>query len=198
MSDSSPHAPSGQSSIWSTLNLLIGGALVLFVLYFGGFFVLGGIRASQRIHGPKEAATVEAPAAAPVVSTAAPVELTMKPDPTTPFGFATKEYTVKAGQLVKFTFDNNGGQVPQPHNWVLGKVGSLDALNAAAAKALADPTAIANGFIPNDPVVLAHTKLLQPGQKDSIEFTLPAVGEYPFICCFPGHNILMKGVMKAE
>ncbi len=113
-------------------------------------------------------------------------------------GYATKEFTVKAGQTVKLTFENVGAAVPQPHNFVLAKAGPKEPLLAAAAKAMTDPNGMANGFVPQDPMVLAHTKLLQPGQKETIEFTLPAAGEYPFACTFPGHSIMMNGVIKAE
>lgn len=198
-----PHAHSDSASIWTLLNKIIGIALVAFVLYFGAAFVLGGIKASVKVHGPKEAAaSASAPAAdaapAPAAYSGPPAELTQKIDAVNPIAFATKEYTVKAGQLVKFTFDNSGNAAAMPHNVVIGKAGQKAALDAAAQKVLTDPQGLANGFIPQDPSVLANTKLLQGGQKETIEFTLPVAGDYPFICCFPGHLISMNGVIKAQ
>jgi azurin len=113
-------------------------------------------------------------------------------------GYATKEFTVKAGQTIKLTLDNSGATVPQPHNFCIAKAGPKEPLLAAAMKAMTDPQGLANGYVPNDPMIIAHTKLLQPGQKETIEFSLPAPGEYPFACTFPGHSILMNGVMKAQ
>jgi azurin len=35
-------------------------------------------------------------------------------------------------------------------------------------------------------------------KEETLEFTLPAPGDYPFVCSFPGHGILMRGVLKAK
>ncbi len=45
--------------------------------------------------------------------------------------------------------------------------------------------------------VLATTKLLGPGEEDSITFTVPdEPGEYVYLCSFPAHYIVgMKGVI---
>ena len=60
------------------------------------------------------------------------------------------------------------------------------------------PDAMAKGFIPDSPDIIAHTKLVQMGQSDTVEFSLPAAGEYPYICTFPGHGILMNGSITVE
>ena len=44
----------------------------------------------------------------------------------------------------------------------------------------------------------SHTKLLQPGEVETITFTCPSPGEYPYMCMFPGHTFMMNGVIKAE
>jgi uncharacterized cupredoxin-like copper-binding protein len=97
----------------------------------------------------------------------------------------------------ELTFDN-AAAVPLPHNVIVGKAGSKDALFAAAMKIATDPQGMAKGYVPDDANVLAHTKLVQPGQKETIEFVLPAAGAYPYMCTFPGHSILMNGVITAE
>ncbi len=43
-----------------------------------------------------------------------------------------------------------------------------------------------------------HTKLLDLSKEEALEFTLPAPGDYPFVCSFPGHGIIMRGVLKAK
>ena len=111
--------------------------------------------------------------------------------------FNAKAFTVKAGQPVKLTFDN-AAAVPLPHNVIVGKAGSKDALMAAAMKVATDPQGMAKGYVPEDANVLAHTKLVQPGQKETIEFVLPTAGAYPYMCTFPGHSIMMNGVITAE
>jgi len=46
-------------------------------------------------------------------------------------------------------------------------------------------------------VIIAHTKLLGPGESDTITFKAPTKkGRYVFLCSFPGHyQIGMKGYM---
>ena len=48
--------------------------------------------------------------------------------------------------------------------------------------------------------IIAATKLLGPGESDTIEFTAPeAAGDYNFLCSFPAHIYAgMRGVMKVE
>ena len=123
------------------------------------------------------------------------LEVTLKPDPVNPMAYDTKSISAKAGQTVKLTFNNTQPALPQPHNFVLGKLGTKDKVMAIAMSAI---TLADKGFIPESPDILAHTKLIQPGQSETIEFTLSAAGEYPYYCTFPGHVMIMNGVMKVE
>ena len=50
----------------------------------------------------------------------------------------------------------------------------------------------------NLPGVFAATKLLKPGESDTITFTAPPAGTYPFICTYPGHYPKMQGKLIAE
>lgn len=191
-------------------NVALGLFFGLFALYWGVMLVGGGIAASRKLRAPAApevappavAATAASAAAATTVAAPAasgPVaEITIKPDTTNPLAYDTKSFTVKAGQKVKFTFNNTHPAVPQPHNWVLGKPGTKDKLLAAAMTIMTDPKALEKGYIPESPDILHHTKLLQPNTSETLEFVAPAAGEYPYICTFPGHGILMNGVMKVE
>jgi azurin len=38
--------------------------------------------------------------------------------------------------------------------------------------------------------------MLDHGQSEVISFTAPEPGDYPYVCTFPGHAQLMRGVMK--
>lgn len=210
MANSTHSTAESGGSFWALVNKLIGIALVLFAGFWGVAFVIGGISAARKIRTPVEAAAPAAAAdtAAPATATAAPAtaapaatgpaqELVLKPDAVNPMAFNAKALTVKAGQPVKLTFDN-AAAVPLPHNVIVGKAGSKDALFAAAMKVATDPQGMAKGYVPEDANVLAHTKLVQPGQKETIEFVLPSPGAYPYMCTFPGHSILMNGVITAE
>lgn len=124
--------------------------------------------------------------------------ITIKPDNANPLMYDTKTFTVKAGQKVKVTFENKSA-VPQPHNFLVVKPGTLMKVGALANGMLSDPQAMTKNYIPESPDILFHTKLIQPGQTESLEFTAPAeAGDYPYLCTFPGHWMLMQGTMKVE
>ena len=106
-------------------------------------------------------------------------------------------FKVKAGQKVTLTFKNIG-KLPaaaMSHNVVILKQGTdVQAFGEAAIPAAATehiPASMADD-------VIAHTKLLGPGQSDKITFTLPDAGVYDFICTFPGHFGTMHGKIVAQ
>lgn len=132
------------------------------------------------------------------IASAQDVTIELKPSTSaaTPLAYDKTDFTIKAGQKVKVTLNNTGGILPQPHNFLLMKPGTLDKVGALANAMLTDPKAMEKSYIPESPDILAHTKLVQPGQSDSVEFTAPAeAGDYPFACTFPGHWLLMRGVI---
>ena len=112
--------------------------------------------------------------------------------------FDNKSFEVPAGEEVKLVFTNKGNlpKAAMGHNVVILKPGSnVMAFGAGAA------TAAATDYVPQSgPMaeqVVAATKLLGPGESDTITFTLEA-GTYDYICSFPGHYALMKGVITAK
>lgn len=142
---------------------------------------------------------VAAALALPVLAQDADVAaLELKPHPQNPLGYDKTELTVKAGQKVKLTLVNTGSIAPQPHNFLLLRPGKLDAVGALANAMLTDPQAMAKNYIPDAAKgdILANTKLVQPNQTETVEFVAPAeAGDYPYMCTFPGHWLLMRGVM---
>lgn len=196
------------SSIWSVINLIIGsalgGAVLLWVLAFI-FDGLGSLRPKAKAEAAAPAAAAPAASgAAPAAASAAPaaaaadlpvLEVTIKPDAANPLAYDTKTISAKAGQKIKLTFTNTHPTLPQPHNIVIGKLGTKDKMMAIAMGAM---TLVDKGYIPDSPDILAHTKLLQPGSSETIEFTVPAAGEYPFFCTFPGHVAIMNGTLTAQ
>ncbi len=120
------------------------------------------------------------------------------------FIYDTKEFTVKAGQKVKLTFVNPKDSVNlQPHNLVILKPGKLQAMIAVVNDPgkLSDPGWLKDP-IPKEgdevhPDILHYTKLLAVGEEEVLEFTAPEEpGDYPYLCTYVGHAILMNGVMK--
>ncbi|HEY3291667.1 MAG TPA: plastocyanin/azurin family copper-binding protein [Anaerolineae bacterium] len=46
--------------------------------------------------------------------------------------------------------------------------------------------------------MIAFTNLVKPGDTGTVTFDAPAAGQYPFICTFPGHYVLMKGTLTIK
>ena len=125
------------------------------------------------------------------------IELKPSSNTATPLAYEKNDFTAKPGAKVKLVFNNSVSTVPQPHNIVLCKPGTGDKTAMAAMSLLTDPNGMAKSYIPESPDILASTKLAQPGQTESVEVTLPAEeGDYPFFCSFPGHSMMMKGILK--
>lgn len=108
-------------------------------------------------------------------------------------------FKIKAGQEVKLTF-KNVGKLPKEamgHNVVILKEGAdVEAFSLEALKEKA------NDYIPQTDAmkneIIAHTKLLGPGESDVITFTIASPGVYDFVCTFPGHHGTMKGQIVVE
>lgn len=115
--------------------------------------------------------------------------------------FDTESFTVKAGQKVKLTLVNPENSINlQPHNLLVIEPGKLEEIGAAANAEMADPTFLSERHaVPTSNYVLHHTKLLLPGETETLEFDAPtAAGDYPFLCSYPGHWAAMHGIMTVE
>ena len=56
---------------------------------------------------------------------------------------------------------------------------------------------MARNYVPDTPDVLYHSALLKPEATDTIFFVVPEKpGDYDFICSFPGHAMMMKGIFR--
>ena len=110
--------------------------------------------------------------------------------------YDTKLITVKAGQPVVLTLENPDNM---QHNIVICKTGTTEKVGKAADALASDPKGLEKNYVPQMPEVLAATKLVNPGEAFTLEFTAPTKpGDYPFICTFPGHWRIMQGVMRVE
>ncbi|MBI1375695.1 MAG: hypothetical protein GC159_23550 [Phycisphaera sp.] len=105
-----------------------------------------------------------------------------------------KEFTVKAGEKFKLVFKNDDFI---PHNFVIAQPGAAEEV---ANKAIAmGAEGFVKGFMPDSDKILYHTKLLDYQNVDIIEVTAPdKPGDYDYLCTFPGHWQLMRGVMKVR
>jgi azurin len=115
--------------------------------------------------------------------------------------FDVTTFEVKPGQKVSVTFKNVGNtpKFSMGHNFVL-----MDkTINAGNVQTFLDKASqeAAHDYVPqNSREVLAHSKLLGPGETDVVTFTAPFVpGEYLYLCSFPGHYSQgAKGVMTVK
>jgi azurin len=115
---------------------------------------------------------------------------------TTGLQYAQRELRVKVGERLTLTIDNPD---VMPHNWVLGARGSIERITDLANKLVANPNAVARHYVPDAPEVLAHTRIIEPANSTTIHFDAPKEpGDYPYLCTFPGHATIMRGVMRVE
>ncbi len=101
---------------------------------------------------------------------------------------------VKAGARVRLVFRNADDML---HNFVLCAPGRGQSVGDAALALGVDGPA--KNYVPDSADVLFHSALVQPETSDTIFFTAPtAKGDYDFVCTFPGHSQLMKGIFRVE
>ncbi len=105
-----------------------------------------------------------------------------------------KEFTVKPGQSVEIIIENPDAM---QHNMVIAKPGSLEKVGRAGDAMMKEEKGAEKNYVPALAEVLYSTPLINPGQSYRLKFKAPAaVGNYPYVCTFPGHWTLMNGVMK--
>jgi azurin len=53
--------------------------------------------------------------------------------------------------------------------------------------------------VPESSDILCHTRLLDAGQRTTVYFNAPKTpGRYPYLCTFPGHAQIMRGLLIVE
>ena len=110
--------------------------------------------------------------------------------------YVQKQLTAKAGESLTVTFKNPD---VVPHNWLLAKPGSLQKLGDQVNLMITDPQGLAKHYVPDSEDVLVYTDMTQPKGQFSIHFIAPKEkGDYPYLCTFPGHWMVMNGVLKVE
>ncbi len=110
--------------------------------------------------------------------------------------FVPAAFTVRAGEPIKLTFSNPD---VVPHNWALVRPGTLAKVGDLVNKIIAEPDAATRHYIPRSNDILLYMDIVPPGNDFNISFRAPATrGRYPFLCTFPGHWMVMNGVMTVE
>jgi azurin len=106
--------------------------------------------------------------------------------------FDVTNFEVKAGSKVRLIFNNNDDMT---HNVVIVAPGAADEVGNLALNLGLKGSEMS--YVPNSSKVLFHTALIGPDATESIYFVAPTTpGEYSFICSFPGHASVMRGIIK--
>ncbi len=132
----------------------------------------------------------EATALSPTRVDATPVTIVIKSEGNT-LAFDKKEITVKTGQEVRLVFKNEATVTGMLHNVViLTNEAAIDRVGMAAIQAAQSE------YIPEDDAILFHTPLADAGETVEVTFIAPTPGQYAYTCTFPGHYVLMRGVLN--
>ncbi len=159
--------------------------------------VIGGLALSAIFLAACGGSAASAPTAAPA-ATAVPakpivvIDIGSKGDE---LAFDKAALSAPAGSRITLRFKNNAGTGSgMLHNAVVIKPGTADGV-AADGIAAGD----AAGYLKaGDTRVIAFTKQIKPGETAEVTFDAPAPGDYPVICTFPGHYVLMKAVLTVK
>jgi len=102
--------------------------------------------------------------------------------------FNKKVIRVPANKNITIALTNRSSDATMPHNIVIIKKGFANDVGQAGLSHKE------NAYVkPNDQNVIAHSPLAQIGETVYFSFKTPRIGNYEFICSYPGHWGLMKG-----
>jgi azurin len=106
--------------------------------------------------------------------------------------FDTARLVVEAGKPFELVVENPDFM---PHNLVVVRPGTRDRVGVAAAMMRPeDLDARGRAFVPASDAVLAATRMLVSGERETLQLTAPdEAGDYEFVCTFPGHHQVMWG-----
>jgi azurin len=103
---------------------------------------------------------------------------------------------VEAGKPVELLFVNNDNMV---HNIVFVKEGFEESVGMKADQMASEPDAQERQYIPESEGILFYSPLVDIGESFTLNFTAPSEkGNYPFLCTFPGHWRIMRGILVVE
>jgi len=127
-------------------------------------------------------------------------ECSVTVDSTDQMSFSTKAIEIDKSCktfTVNLTHSGNLPKNVMGHNWVLSKEADAPAIASEGMAAGADKDYLKA----DDARIIAHTKLIGAGEKDSVTFDvskLDPAEKYQFFCSFPGHISIMKGAVTLK
>lgn len=153
------------------------------------------LKQNEPSRGTKEPAATKGEAAFDSKPNVKRVDITCVPERML---FTPREFFVKPGQRVKLVFTNPDAT---DHNLVIVKPDALAEVGMAANEMARDPRNAASDFVPPQKrsLILQATAMIGPTRSatiDVLRFEAPREpGVYPYVCTFPGHWVVMNGVM---
>src|SRR6185503_20177765 len=107
--------------------------------------------------------------------------------------YDTPRLVVEAGKPFQVILENTD---VMPHNILFVAPNTRQAVAESVQTML--PTQLdkkGRAYVPqNDKRVLEASKMIEPGQKETLKLTAPGTeGDYEYVCTFPGHWMLMWG-----
>ena len=81
-----------------------------------------------------------------------------------------------------------------PHNLVIVQPGAREEVGNQAQTMAPNPDKQGRLYVPNNKKIIASSKLLEAGQKETLKLTAPEKpGEYEYVCTYPEHWKVMFG-----
>jgi len=108
--------------------------------------------------------------------------------------FDISSVQVKPGAKIRLVFENNDDML---HNLLIVKPNTVDKVGKAALDMGLEGAQ--KNYVPDMEEVIFHTGILEPETKETIYFEAPKkVGNYTFVCTFPGHYTIMQGILRVK
>jgi putative heme-binding domain-containing protein len=103
------------------------------------------------------------------------------------------EFTVEAGMKIRVVFSNPDSM---DHNMIFVEPGAAPEVAVAAMRMETTGEGVEKQWIPESKKIIIASNLLSRGETQVMEFAAPTdPGLYDYICTFPGHWQLMRGIM---
>ena len=107
--------------------------------------------------------------------------------------YDTPRLSVRAGQPFQLVFENTD---VRPQNLILTAPGEADNMLKEARQMTASPDSRGRLYVPQSPSVLASTRLLSPGEKETLQIKAPQTpGDYEYLSTAPGQPHIPRGVL---
>lgn len=101
-----------------------------------------------------------------------------------------------AGDSVTIIFSNADEMA---HNIVFTKTGADEQVGKMADQMAQQPDGYEKNFIPKTSDILFYTPLVATGENFVLKIKSPQTsGDYPYICTFPGHWRVMRGILRVK